>query len=94
MDMKKIEIDTFITENSDWQVKDDQLIAKFELADFSEVQAKIKEIMKIADEQNHHPTVTFSYKTIEIKTVTHDAGNTLTDRDFELAKAVSSVVAE
>ena len=91
--MEQEKIDVFVSENPDWYIEDNTLTAGFEFADFKAVQEKIKAIMKIADEQDHHPTVTFGYNTIEVKTITHDAGDSITDKDFTLAAAVSKVVA-
>lgn len=86
------EIEKFIIDYPDWYVEEGQLVAGFEFKDFQAVKKAVGEILLIADEQNHHPTVTFGYNTIEIKTVTHDAGDIITDKDFALAKAISEVV--
>jgi 4a-hydroxytetrahydrobiopterin dehydratase len=87
------QIETFITNHPDWYVEGDELVAGFEFKDFIAVQEIVGKIMKIATEQDHHPAVTFGYNTVEIKTVTHDAGNTITEKDFKLAEAISKVVA-
>ena len=85
-------IEAFITENPDWYVEGDELVAGFEFKDFAVVQEKVHAIMRLADSHDHHPTVAFTYNTIEIKTVTHDAGNTITKKDLELAKGISEIV--
>lgn len=87
------EVDTFIESHPDWYEEEGQLVAGFEFKDFTAVQTIVTEIMKVADEINHHPVVTFGYNTIEIKTVTHDEGDVITEKDFELAEAITKIIA-
>jgi 4a-hydroxytetrahydrobiopterin dehydratase len=84
---------TFIAANPDWFEENDKLVAGFEFTDFATVKKVVQGILHLADVQNHHPEVTFSYNTVEIKTVTHDAGSSITEKDFALAKAISKLVA-
>lgn len=86
------DIKEFIANSQDWHEESGFLVAGFEFKDFEAVQNVIQKIMKLADEQNHHPAVTFGYNTVEIKTVTHDAGNQITEKDFKLAEAISATV--
>ena len=46
----------------------------------------------LADELNHHPTISVGYRTVRVTTTTHDEGNTVTDRDRELAAAIDALV--
>ena len=87
-----IEIEEFIDKYPDWYVENGKLVAGFEFKDFSGVQNLVSVIINSADELNHHPDVQFGYNTVEVKTVTHDEGNTITDKDFSLAKAISEAV--
>ena len=49
-----------------------------------------QETWKLANEQNHHPEVTFGFGYAEIKITTHDAKG-LTEKDFTLAKAIDGI---
>jgi 4a-hydroxytetrahydrobiopterin dehydratase len=45
-----------------------------------------------AEKMDHHPAWTNVYNTVEISLSTHDAGNTVTDRDRKLAKKIDALV--
>jgi 4a-hydroxytetrahydrobiopterin dehydratase len=44
-----------------------------------------------AEKQNHHPDWRNSYNVVAIKLSTHDAGNTVTDNDLQLARAINLI---
>ena len=82
-------IETFKAAYPAWSVENGELVATFNFTSFDEVTVAVNSIMKAADSINHHPTVTFGYNTVEVKTVTHDAGNSITNNDFALARVIS-----
>ncbi len=45
----------------------------------------------IAEKMNHHPTWSNTYNKVDIILSTHDAGNTVTDKDRKLATAIDGV---
>jgi 4a-hydroxytetrahydrobiopterin dehydratase len=77
-----------------WENLKHSLRAKFEFETFSEAIKFINLIAKIAEGLNHHPTFTSSYLTLEIEITTHDKGNTLTYKDFLLAREISKAYEE
>jgi len=40
---------------------------------------------------NHHPKWTNMYNTVEVQLSTHDAGNIVTDKDWELARILETI---
>ena len=86
------QINEFIDAHPDWYLEDDQLVAGFEFESFAGVEALISDLMLVIQKHDHHPTVTFTYSTVEIKTTTHDTGNTVTEKDLALAAEVSSLL--
>ena len=40
---------------------------------------------------NHHPEWSNVYNKVSVSLTTHDAGNTITDKDRELAKALDAI---
>ncbi|MBI4828861.1 MAG: 4a-hydroxytetrahydrobiopterin dehydratase [Nitrospinae bacterium] len=44
-----------------------------------------------AERQNHHPDILIGYKKVTVTTTTHDAGNTVTERDRKLAAAIDAL---
>lgn len=85
-------IEQFIADHADWYVEEEKLAAGFEFTSFTAVKDTVTEIMRLAGEYDHHPEVTFGYNTIEVKTVTHDEGNQITEKDLKLAEAISEMV--
>ncbi len=51
------------------------------------------EVAVVAEEMNHHPWWSNVYNKVEIRLTTHDAGNTVTEKDQVLAQRIS-VLAE
>jgi 4a-hydroxytetrahydrobiopterin dehydratase len=86
-------IKEFIDEHDGWSEEQSVLQKRYELADFGAVKHLVGEIMKLADEYNHHPEVTFSYNWVEVKTTTHDMGNIITNKDIRLALALDETTA-
>ncbi len=87
-------IKEFGLEYPDWSVEEGKLVARFQFESFYVVEDVVQNIMSIAEEQNHHPEVTFGYSTVEVKTSTHDAGGQITEKDLDLAKAISESIQE
>jgi 4a-hydroxytetrahydrobiopterin dehydratase len=45
----------------------------------------------LSEKANHHPTWKNTWNTVEVWLSTHDAGNTITEKDLELSKAIDSL---
>ncbi len=58
--------------------------------DFPPALAFINRVGELAEAANHHPDIYNSWATVRLRLTTHDAGG-LTDRDFDLARAVDSL---
>lgn len=46
----------------------------------------------VAEKMDHHPEWNNVYNTVEITLTTHDKGNTITDKDRELAKKIDALL--
>ena len=75
-----------------WEEKNNTLYRKFEFKDFSEAFAFITRVALAAEKMDHHPNWSNVYNTVEISLTSHDAGNTVTDRDRKLAKKIDALV--
>ena len=76
-----------------WIEENNILAQTFVFKDFSEALSFVNKVGDIAESQNHHPDICIqNYKEVLIKTTTHDAGNTITKKDYELAKAIDTVI--
>lgn len=45
----------------------------------------------VCEARDHHPVILIGYKRVTVSFTTHDAGNTLTENDFNAAAAVDAL---
>lgn len=76
---------------STWSYIFPSIEKKFLTSNFDESIKIANEIANIANQLDHHPEVICSYKSIVIKTYTHDASG-ITDKDFELAEKIDRLL--
>lgn len=74
-----------------WKEENNSLHATFTFKDFAEAFAFMTEVAIHAEKQNHHPNWSNVWNTVRFELNTHDAGNTVTDRDRKLAKTIDQV---
>lgn len=74
-----------------WKEEENQLKKTFEFDDFQEAFAFMTRVAFLAEAHQHHPNWSNVYNTVEIVLTTHDAGNTITDKDRKLAKAIDGI---
>jgi 4a-hydroxytetrahydrobiopterin dehydratase len=74
-----------------WKEEHNSLKRTFKFSDFTEAFAFMTRVAFIAEKMNHHPNWTNVYNTVEITLNTHDAGNTVTERDRKLAAAIDKL---
>jgi 4a-hydroxytetrahydrobiopterin dehydratase len=74
-----------------WQETDNKLYRKFKFNNFSEAFGFMTRVAIEAEKLNHHPTWTNTYNQLEIWLSTHDAGDMVTEKDHQLAKAIDGL---
>lgn len=74
-----------------WGEKDDRLYRMFQFKDFVEAFGFMSQVAEAADGLNHHPKWTNQYNIVEIWLTTHSAGDKITDKDRQLAKAIDAI---
>jgi 4a-hydroxytetrahydrobiopterin dehydratase len=75
-----------------WKEADNALHRTFTFADFTEAFAFMTRVAFLAEQHQHHPNWSNVYNTVEVTLTTHDAGNTVTDKDRQLAAAIDALV--
>lgn len=75
-----------------WTETNQKLKKSFVFRDFSEAFAFMTRVALLAEKMDHHPTWTNTWNQVDIELCTHDAGNTVTDRDRLLAAAIDKLV--
>lgn len=74
-----------------WKEENNQLKATFKFIDFAQAFAFMTEVAFAAEKQQHHPSWHNVYNTVDIALNTHDAGDVVTDKDHQLAKAIDEI---
>jgi 4a-hydroxytetrahydrobiopterin dehydratase len=74
-----------------WIEKDNSLQRDFRFRNFIEAWAFMTEVAFHAERLAHHPNWSNVYNSVNIKLTTHDAGNTVTEKDHKLAAAIDGV---
>ena len=85
------QITSALAELPGWSLEDDKLTKAYKLADFRAALAFIVRIGLEAEAANHHPELFNVYSTVTIALNTHDAGNKVTSKDVDLAKAIEGI---
>ena len=74
-----------------WKEEENELRASFVFKDFAQAFGFMTEVAIHVEKQNHHPTWTNTWNTVDIQLTTHDAGNQVTAKDRNLADTISDV---
>jgi 4a-hydroxytetrahydrobiopterin dehydratase len=75
-----------------WQEENNQLVRKFEFADFQEAFAFMTRVAILAEKHNHHPWWSNVYNQVEIRINTHDAGDVEKEKDHKLAADIDKIL--
>jgi len=73
-----------------WQEKDNALVANLAFKDFVDAFAFMTIVAELAEAHQHHPEWSNVYNRVSIKLTTHDAGNTVTEKDRTLASEIEA----
>lgn len=74
-----------------WKEENDKLIKTFTFSNFIEAFGFMTKVAFVAEKMNHHPTWTNTWNTVSFELSTHDAGNTVTEKDRKLAQAIDAL---
>jgi 4a-hydroxytetrahydrobiopterin dehydratase len=74
-----------------WKEENNQLKRSFEFKNFVEAFAFMTKVAFAAERMNHHPNWNNSYNKVEISLFTHDAKDTITEKDRSLSKEIDKI---
>lgn len=77
-----------------WKESDNALERSYEFKDFVAAIAFMVNAAMYIEQLNHHPIWTNVYNKVFVKLQTHDAGDTVTDKDRKLAEVLDQVYEE
>lgn len=75
----------------EFKESNNKLYSKIVFKDFKGAIEFINKLAIIAERLNHHPTIHNTYNTVELFLNTHDAGDVVTEKDWELAREISKI---
>jgi 4a-hydroxytetrahydrobiopterin dehydratase len=75
-----------------WIEQDNRLTNTYAFEDFSEAFAFMTRVAMIAERMGHHPEWSNIWNQVTITLRTHDAGNTVTHLDHEMASAIDKLL--
>lgn len=76
-----------------WEEKDNKLTRTFEFKDFKAAFGFMAQVALVAEKMDHHPNWSNVWNQVSIELCTHSAGNTVTDKDRELAERIDGILA-
>ena len=74
-----------------WVEKNNGLEVSLVFKDFREAFGFMQQVADLAEAHGHHPEWFNVYNRLDIRLSTHDAGNIVTEKDRELAAAISQL---
>ena len=75
-----------------WKQENNLLKKTFKFKDFKEAFGFMTKVALVAEKMDHHPSWTNVYNTVSFGLSTHDAGDIVTKKDHQLAKAIDQLV--
>ncbi|MEQ8714455.1 MAG: 4a-hydroxytetrahydrobiopterin dehydratase [Cyclobacteriaceae bacterium] len=75
-----------------WQEKDNKLTREFQFDDFVQAFGFMSKVAIVAEKMDHHPNWSNVYNKVVVELTTHDAGNTITEKDRALADAIDELL--
>jgi 4a-hydroxytetrahydrobiopterin dehydratase len=74
-----------------WKEENNQLQRSFEFNNFVEAFAFMTKVAFAAEKMGHHPNWTNVYNKVLIQLFTHDANDTITEKDIKLANEIDAI---
>ncbi|MFT6361181.1 MAG: 4a-hydroxytetrahydrobiopterin dehydratase [Candidatus Paceibacteria bacterium] len=75
-----------------WNEENNQLQKIFKFDNFDEAWKFLEKVAQLSKEMNHHPWWSNEYNKVEIRLSTHEAGNTITDKDRLMAECIDQCI--
>jgi 4a-hydroxytetrahydrobiopterin dehydratase len=79
------EVQAFLASHQSWFLEGQMLVRKYQAPTFLRGIAFVTALANAAEKANHHPDIDIRWCTITVRLVTHDAGNSITALDTQLA---------
>jgi 4a-hydroxytetrahydrobiopterin dehydratase len=74
-----------------WQLDGGMIRKTYSFKNFVAAMAWVTHVAFLAEAHGHHPDIDIRYNRVTLALVTHDAGNTVTQKDLDLAGAIEGI---
>jgi len=74
-----------------WKEENNKLKRSFEFKDFVEAFTFMTKVAFEAEKMGHHPNWSNVYNKVDIQLFTHDAKDSITEKDFILSKEIDKI---
>jgi 4a-hydroxytetrahydrobiopterin dehydratase len=81
-----------VTDLSFWSKDKDALVADLKFKSFIEAFAFLTKVAILQEKHDHHAEIVNTYNKVKLTLTTHDAGNKITDKDWQLAKEIEGLL--
>ncbi|SNB47772.1 4a-hydroxytetrahydrobiopterin dehydratase [Geobacter sp. DSM 9736] len=85
------EIERYMAELPGWELRDNAIEKKFSFGNFCQTMAFVNAVAWVANRQDHHPDIEFSYRQCRVRYSTHAVGG-LSENDFICAARVEQLL--
>ena len=75
-----------------WDQTPERWMRELKFDDFRAAMAFINRVAELAEEHGHHPEIFNVYGRVRLTLTTHDAGNSVTEKDRRLAAAIDALL--
>ena len=74
-----------------WRVSGNKrIVREFSLDNYKSTLEFVNKVAQIAEAENHHPNIYFSYRKVKITLSTHEVGG-LSEKDFTMANKIDAL---
>ena len=85
---------TELNNSNYWSEKGNALHGTFKFKNFTQAFGFLTQVAILQEKHNHHAEIKNMYNRVELTLTTHDAGNTVTEKDHKLAQAIERLLDE
>ena len=75
-----------------WIEENNKLVKHFSFKDFISAFSFLSKVALISEKLDYHPEIINVYNKVTIKLSTHDIGNKVSKKDYDLAKAIDELL--
>lgn len=86
------ELETAMSDLSDWQIENDQLTKVFEFDSFRDAISFLVRLSFDIEDMNHHPEIENIENCVRFTICTHESGSKITEKDIKLAERIEDLI--